>query len=54
MQDIDYSKEKEVILIQLGEARGHLLEAKNKIRQASLDFKEIIFFMKGAMLNIKK
>lgn len=53
MQEIDFAQEKEPVLIELGEVKTHLLISKDEIRKASLNLKELIFFIRGALTNLK-
>lgn len=53
MQEIDFSQDKEIVLSDLGEVKEHLVTLKEEIRKTSTSIKEIISFIRGALVNLK-
>ncbi len=54
MQKIDFSQEKAIILGQLVVVKEDLIKSKEEIRAASMDLKEMISFVRGALAIFDK
>jgi hypothetical protein len=53
IQETDFTKDREEVLTSLVEVKKHLLASKDAIKKTSLNSKEIIFFIRGFLTNIK-
>jgi hypothetical protein len=53
MQEIDFSQDKKIVLSNLIEVKKHLIILKDEVRKTSVNLKEIISFLRGALSNLK-
>jgi len=53
MQEVDFTENKENILLNLAEVKEHLSVSKDEIKKTSQNSKELIFFIRGALVSLK-